>query len=65
MDGHFVPAITFGSQLIGAVHNKMPEVYLDCHMMVSKPDQVRGVLRIHRDYATDATERGTVDRRDR
>jgi ribulose-phosphate 3-epimerase len=39
MDGHFVPNITFGPQFIGAVHDELPDVYLDCHMMVSKPGQ--------------------------
>lgn len=39
MDGHFVPAITFGAQLIDAVHKVVPNVYLDCHMMVSNPMQ--------------------------
>lgn len=39
MDGHFVPNITFGSQLIGAVHKTLPSVFLDCHMMVSNPAQ--------------------------
>jgi len=41
MDGHFVPAITFGHQLVGAVHKTLPDTYLDCHMMVSDPKQVR------------------------
>lgn len=37
MDGHFVPAITFGAQMIDAVRKSSPNVYLDCHMMVSDP----------------------------
>lgn len=37
MDGHFVPAISFGTQMIDAVHKRAPQAYLDCHMMVSEP----------------------------
>ena len=40
MDGHFVPAITFGHQVVGVVRKALPDTYLDCHMMVSDPKQV-------------------------
>lgn len=37
MDGNFVPTITFGSQMIGAIrpYTRLP---LDCHLMVLRPD---------------------------
>lgn len=37
MDGHFVPPITFGAQLVRAIR-PMTEKFLDCHLMVSKPE---------------------------
>lgn len=38
MDGHFVPNITFGPQLVAAVrkHTKLP---LDVHLMITDPDR--------------------------
>ncbi|KAH8921927.1 Ribulose-phosphate 3-epimerase [Atractiella rhizophila] len=39
MDGHFVPDITFGPKVIGKVAKKLPNAYMDCHMMVSNPGQ--------------------------
>lgn len=38
MDGHFVPPITFGAQLVEAIR-PMTEKLLDCHLMVSKPEE--------------------------
>lgn len=37
MDGNFVPTITFGSQMVGAIrpYTGLP---LDCHLMVLRPD---------------------------
>ncbi|MBV6494459.1 MAG: Ribulose-phosphate 3-epimerase [Turneriella sp.] len=37
MDGHFVPALTFGEQITAAIHQetKLP---LDIHLMVAKPE---------------------------
>ncbi len=37
MDGNFVPNITFGPVLVDAI-NKMTELPLDTHLMISKPD---------------------------
>ena len=37
MDGNFVPNITFGPILVDAI-NKMTELPLDTHLMISKPD---------------------------
>lgn len=38
MDGHFVPPITFGAQLVEAMR-PMTDKLLDCHLMVSKPEE--------------------------
>ncbi len=37
MDGNFVPPITFGDQMVGAIrpHTSLP---LDCHLMVTSPE---------------------------
>jgi len=39
MDGHMVPNISFGTPVIASLHKAVPEAFLDCHMMVSKPSQ--------------------------
>ncbi|KAJ3046986.1 hypothetical protein HK097_000348 [Rhizophlyctis rosea] len=38
MDGHFVPNITLGAPIIKCLR-KHTDVFLDCHMMVSNPEQ--------------------------
>lgn len=40
MDGHFVPNITMGAPILSAVRDKVPGIYMDCHMMVSDPLKV-------------------------
>ena len=37
MDGHFVPPITFGAQMIAAIKPYAGDVPLDVHMMVQEP----------------------------
>ena len=53
MDGHFVPNLTFGPQLIKALrrHSQKP---FDVHLMVSNPDALLA------DYAAAGTDRITV-----
>ncbi len=37
MDGHFVPNLTMGPALCKSLRKRMPNVYLDVHLMVNKP----------------------------
>ena len=39
MDGHFVPNISWGAPVVASLHKQVPDAFLDCHMMVSKPSQ--------------------------
>ncbi|EKM83505.1 hypothetical protein AGABI1DRAFT_110156 [Agaricus bisporus var. burnettii JB137-S8] len=39
MDGHFVPNITMGAPILTCVHKGVPEIFMDCHMMVSEPEK--------------------------
>ncbi len=39
MDGHFVPNITFGAQMVEAVRRAAPECIVDVHLMISEPDR--------------------------
>jgi len=39
MDGHFVPNLTLGAPIVKALRRHTPTAYLDCHMMVSHPQQ--------------------------
>ncbi|MFD0898528.1 ribulose-phosphate 3-epimerase [Loigolactobacillus binensis] len=36
MDGHFVPNITFGPDMVAAIH-KFTNLTLDCHLMIDNP----------------------------
>ncbi|TPX38533.1 ribulose-phosphate 3-epimerase [Synchytrium endobioticum] len=38
MDGHFVPNITMGAPIVGALR-KHNNIFMDCHMMVSEPEK--------------------------
>ena len=38
MDGHFVPNLTMGQDMICALRNHCPDTYLDVHLMVERPD---------------------------
>jgi ribulose-phosphate 3-epimerase len=38
MDGHFVPNISFGPQIAENVHKTYPSLFLDVHLMLTRPD---------------------------
>jgi hypothetical protein len=44
MDGHFVPNITMGAPILSCVKKGVPEIFMDCHMMVEDPIKVRKML---------------------
>ncbi len=40
MDGHFVPPITFGPMVVGALRESLPDdAYLDVHLMIESPEK--------------------------
>ncbi|KAB5594238.1 Ribulose-phosphate 3-epimerase [Ceratobasidium theobromae] len=39
MDGHFVPNITIGAPVLTSVKKGIPDIFMDCHMMVSQPER--------------------------
>jgi len=39
MDGHFVPNITMGAPVLACVAKSVPEIFMDCHMMVAEPQK--------------------------
>ena len=39
MDGHFVPNLTMGPALVASVRTRLPEAFLDVHLMVTDPQQ--------------------------
>jgi ribulose-phosphate 3-epimerase len=39
MDGHFVPNISYGPGIVGAVRDHNPELFLDVHLMIEEPDR--------------------------
>ncbi|MGH7867516.1 MAG: ribulose-phosphate 3-epimerase, partial [Candidatus Dormibacteraceae bacterium] len=38
MDGHFVPGLTFGPDIVAALHRVIPELPIEAHLMVEQPD---------------------------
>lgn len=39
MDGHFVPNISYGPDLVKAVRRAEPDAFLDVHLMIEEPDR--------------------------
>ena len=39
MDGHFVPNMSFGPDLAGALHAAFPDLPLDIHLMLDEPEK--------------------------
>ncbi|CED82925.1 ribulose-5-phosphate 3-epimerase [Phaffia rhodozyma] len=39
MDGHFVPNITMGAPILTCVKQAIPDIFMDCHMMVADPER--------------------------
>lgn len=39
MDGHFVPNVTMGPDLVRCLRRALPEAFLDVHIMVTDPEQ--------------------------
>ena len=39
MDGHFVPNLTMGADMIRALRKHLPDTYLDVHLMVERPSE--------------------------
>lgn len=37
MDGHFVPNLTLGADMIAGIRRHLPDAYLDVHLMVERP----------------------------
>jgi ribulose-phosphate 3-epimerase len=55
MDGHFVPPITFGALIVGAIADRVHEAggILDVHMMVERPENhVRDIAKAGADSIT-------------
>ena len=40
MDGHFVTNISFGPVVVAAARKAAPGAYLDCHLMVTRPEEI-------------------------
>lgn len=53
MDGHFVPNLTMGADMIAALRRHLPEVFLDVHLMVERPgDYIESFARAGADVFT-------------
>src|SRR5229473_461469 len=39
MDGHFVPNLTIGPLVVASLRKALPNVVLDCHLMIENPDE--------------------------
>lgn len=51
MDGHFVPNLTFGAGMVEAVRRAAPDLPIEAHLMVQRPEQfLEGFARAGADY---------------
>ncbi|KIY50574.1 ribulose-5-phosphate 3-epimerase [Fistulina hepatica ATCC 64428] len=39
MGNHFVPNITMGAPILSCISKSLPDIFMDCHMMVSEPEK--------------------------
>jgi ribulose-phosphate 3-epimerase len=66
MDGHFVPNISFGTNMVSTLRRIAPQAFLDVHLMVTKPREyvsdfaAAGADRLTVHFETPAIEK-TVD----
>jgi ribulose-phosphate 3-epimerase len=44
MDGHFVPNLTFGPGVVAAVRSAAPDIPVEAHLMVERPEQFIGAF---------------------
>ena len=44
MDGHFVPNLSFGPEVVRVLRKAFPAVYLDVHLMLSNPENYLNVF---------------------
>ena len=44
MDGQFVPNLTFGPGVVAAVRSVAPEIPIEAHLMVERPEQFVGAF---------------------
>src|SRR5205085_7895129 len=44
MDGHFVPGLTFGPMIVGAIH-RLTSAFLDVHLMIEHPERHAAAFR--------------------
>lgn len=44
MDGHFVPNLSFGPEIVRVLRKAFPDVFLDVHLMLSKPENYLDVF---------------------
>ena len=64
MDGHFVPNITFGPFIVGAIR-KLSDLTLDTHLMIANPDRyIEPFVKDGSDIVTIHVEASTDVRRD-